>query len=134
MGTRKKWFNGNKAICYMKTIEDRPKSYEDACEELGEQPTTDWGDATPDEVAYKKLKTIAKALNEGWAADYNDGDQKKWIPYFYTLSSSGFAFGDAAYGCSYPAAGGAARLCFKDEKTARYAGKQFLKLWEEFIL
>jgi hypothetical protein len=115
-------------------IKDKVKSYEDACKELGEEPIIDFGNDTKDEIAYKKLKAIAKALNEGWVADYNDGNQQKWFPYFHTLSSSGFAFADANYGCSYPYAGDAARLCFKDEKTARYAGVTFLALWEEFIV
>jgi hypothetical protein len=115
------------------TITDRAISYEDACRELGEQPITDWGDATLDEIAYKKLKVIAKALNEGWQADYSNNNQKKWYPYFY-MSPSGFAFYDTYHGCSYPHAGRSARLCFKDDATAEYAGKQFLKLWEDFIL
>jgi hypothetical protein len=118
----------------MKTnIIDRVTSYEDACRELGEKPVTDWGDATPDEIAYKKLKTIAKALNKGWVADYSNLDQRKWYPYF-NLSPSGFARHGTHFSRFYPVTGGAARLCFKDEETARYAGEQFLKLWEDFII
>jgi hypothetical protein len=116
-----------------KNIKDMVKSYEDACQVLGEQPVTDFGDATPDEVAYKKLKTVIKALNGGWVADYRDGDQRKWFPWF-RVSPSGFAFYDSGCEFSGPDAGRAARLCLKSEDLAAYAGKQFLKLWEGFIL
>jgi hypothetical protein len=115
------------------SIKNMVQSYEDACKVLGIQPITDFGDSTPDEVAYKKLKTVINALNEGWEADYNDGNQRKWIPWFY-VSPSGFAFGDAYCGYSSPYAGGAARLCLKSEELAEYAGKQFINLWEGFIL
>jgi hypothetical protein len=114
-------------------IKDRVKSYEDACKALGEQPIIDFGNDTKDEIAYKKLKTIAKALNEGWVANYRDSSQIKWFPWFY-MSSSGFAFGDAVCECSIPAAGYAARLCLKDSGLAEYMGETFLTLWEEFIV
>lgn len=116
-------------------IKDRVKSYEDACNELGEQPITDFGNDTKDEIAYKKLKTIAKALNEGWVANYRDGSQRKWFPWFY-VSSSGFTFGATYFECSYPYAGHAARLCLKDSGLAEYMGENeaFLTLWEDFIV
>ncbi|MDR0658827.1 MAG: hypothetical protein LBG18_07855 [Mediterranea sp.] len=114
-------------------IKDIVKSYEDACKVLGEQPITDFGNATPDEIAYKKLKTVIKALNEGWTPSYKDSNQRKWYPWFY-ISPSGFAFGGSLYVCAYPAAGRAARLCLKSEELADYAGKQFKDLWEGFIL
>jgi hypothetical protein len=116
-----------------KDIKDMVKSYEDACQVLGEQPVTDFGNATPDEIAYKKLKTVIKALNEGWEADYRDADQCKWLPWF-RVGPSGFAFVGTGCEYSYPDAGRAARLCLKSEELAAYAGKQFLNLWEDFIL
>jgi len=115
-------------------IKDRVKSYEDACRALGERPTTDWGSATPDEAAYKKLKTIVRALNEGWAADYKDPGQNKWFPMFSALGPSGLAFDRSAFARSLPYAGDAARLCLKSEELAEYAGETFLKLWEDFVL
>jgi hypothetical protein len=48
-------------------ITDRVKIFEDACEVLGLFPNAvAQDDDTIDEAAYKKLKVIAKALNEGW--------------------------------------------------------------------
>ena len=122
---------------FSQKITARIKTYEDACHEIGEQPI----DAaqlksqgfTDDEVYYRKLKTITKALNEGWKADYNDGDQKKWFPWFYA-SSSGFAFYATAYHYSNPDAGNAVRICFKSDELATYAGQQFTELYKGFIL
>ena len=114
-------------------IKDRVKSYEDACQVLGEQPIVDFGDATPDEIAYKKLKTVVEALNDGWTPDYRDSKQEKWYPWFY-VSSSGFSFKESNYCCVYPNAGITAHLCFNNEELADYAGEQFLDLWEGFIL
>ncbi|GAB1358554.1 hypothetical protein MASR1M31_03320 [Porphyromonadaceae bacterium] len=119
-------------------ITDRVKSYEDACSELGITPIDESqmlaNGFTKDEIAYRKLKTITQALNEGWVADWTDPSQEKWIPWFYMHGSSGFVFDDAYYGCSVAGAGDGSRLCFKDEKTATCAGKQFVDLYKEFIL
>ncbi len=116
-----------------KNIKERVKSYEDACKVLGEAPITDFGDSTPDEIAYKKLKTIIRALNEGWVADYRDSNQLKWIPWFY-VSRYGFVFDASVYDYSYPISGRSSRLCLKSDDLATYAGKQFLNLWEGFLL
>ncbi|SFU35527.1 hypothetical protein SAMN05216364_1005106 [Porphyromonadaceae bacterium KHP3R9] len=116
-------------------ITDRVKTYEDACRVLGEAPLNELAcfisGLTQDEIFYRKLKTITKALNEGWTPDWSDGDQKKWFPYFNT--SSGFAFLVTYYSYSNPDAGGGSRLCFKTEALARYAGKQFVQIWDDLL-
>ncbi len=117
-----------------KDIRARVTSYETACQENGEKPITDWGDKPKDEIAYIKLKAIIKAANEGWIANYKDRFQKKWFPWFTTLSSWGFAFDDTYYVDSGPYAGHAARLCLKNSDLAEYVGEQFLDLWEDFLL
>ncbi|MDR0431188.1 MAG: hypothetical protein LBH58_12025 [Tannerellaceae bacterium] len=116
-----------------KNIKDMVKSYEDACKVLGEQPITDFGNATPDEIAYKKLKTVIKALNEDWKPDYKDFNKLKWFPCFY-VSPSGFTFHDTYFAYSTPHAGYAARLCLKNSELSKYVGETFLELWEDFIL
>lgn len=63
-------------------VRERVKSYEDACKELGLPVVTDWENMTPDEVAYIKLKTIVRALNEGWVPDWEDSDQYKYWVWF----------------------------------------------------
>lgn len=53
-----------------KDITKRVKTYADACAVLGIEPMNEAVLAklgfTKDEIAYRKLKTIAEALNEGW--------------------------------------------------------------------
>jgi hypothetical protein len=117
-------------------IIDRVKSYEDACKELDEQPITDFGNDTIDEIAYKKLKAIVRALNEDWEPDWTDCDQIKYFNWFYTASNGALA----GFGCVYTNyaaflanATFGSRFCFKDEKTAIYAGKQFRNLYFEYL-
>lgn len=84
-------------------VTDRVKTYEDACVETGEIPINEAdllkAGFTSDEIVYRKIKTITKALNEGWIADWKDGVQQKWIPWFM-LSSAGFVFDVTDYGYS----------------------------------
>lgn len=118
------------------SIIDRIDSYEDACSELGEEPMDEQNlraiGFTDDEIDYRKLKTITKAYNEGWVADYNNPDQKKWVPWF-NFSPSGVRFGNSGYGSSYASAGRAARLCFKIEALSDAAGKKHTPLYSKFI-
>ena len=118
-------------------VTDRIKTYEDACRELNEDPINESEmrrmGFTNDEISYRKIKTITEALNEGWKADWEDENQKKWVPWF-RVSPSGFVFDDTDYYYSYPRASYASRLCFKSEELAAYAGKQFLELYRNFIM
>ena len=118
-------------------ITDRIKSYEDACDELGEQPINEdlfrSAGFTEDEINYRKIKTITRALNEGWVADYTNDKQEKWWPWF-KVSSSGFVVVAASYRYSDAGAGDGSRLCFKNRDLAEYAGKQFTELYKNFIL
>jgi len=125
----------------MKTLQkvtDCIKTYEDACAELGIVPIDEntllSNGFTKDEIAYRKIKTITAALNEGWLPDWSDENQKKWIPWFYPNSSSGFVFDDTTYSYSTAYAGYGLRLCFKTDALAKYAGTQFTDLYEEFMM
>ena len=59
-------------------ITDRVKTYEDACKVLGVEPINEQNAKAqgfrPDEIARRKLETIAAALNEGWKPDWNNTD------------------------------------------------------------
>ena len=46
----------------------------------------------PDEIAYKKIKLIAKSLNEGWTPDWTNDNQYKYYPWFKMGSPSGGGF------------------------------------------
>lgn len=64
-------------------ITDRVKTFEDAYNVLGINTGCVYSSSEdPDEIAYKKLKVIVKALNEGWTPDWNNDDQPKWYPWF----------------------------------------------------
>ena len=73
------------------------KTFEDACEKLGIDPTK-LPELTllSDEfvkpiVAYYKLLIIYKAINNGWKPDWSNWDQYKYYPWYRVLSS-GFGF------------------------------------------
>lgn len=114
-------------------ITDRIKTFEDACEAMGiSADADDFEEGTDDEIAYKKLKVVVLALNEGWTPDWNNSGQYKWAPWFY-LDKPGFRF-CASY-CSGTGAytAGGSRLCFKSDELATYAGKQFLDLYKAWL-
>jgi len=123
---------------FSQSVIDRVKSYEDACREHGEEPMNEvklmTSGFTADEINYRKIKTITKALNEGWTPDWTDHNQKKYYPYFEVSSSGVFAFYGTYYYCSATNAGSGSRLCFKSDALAKYAGSQFTQTYKGFIL
>lgn len=125
-------------------ITDRVKTYEDACKVLGVEPINEQNAKAQgfrsDEIARRKLETIAAALNEGWKPDWNNTDQYKYYPYFYIQEN---AKGKGSAGLSYAATYGAAalttahfgsRLCFYASRLARYASNQFTDLYEQILI
>lgn len=116
-------------------ITDKIKTFEDACEELGIsndscKPIFD-EEESEDEIAYKKLKVIVRALNEGWEPDWDNDNQAKWYPYFKL--ASGFGFSSSGYGRWHSFTDCGSRLCLKSEELANYAGNQFLSIYKSFI-
>ena len=75
-------------------VMDRIKTFEDACEELGnEHPfvksyekyvNTASGEEA-DVIAYLKLRIICAALNEGWKPQFTE-DECRWYPWFSICS------------------------------------------------
>ena len=122
---------------FLGNVMDRVKTFEDACAELG----IDFGDACPHLqkngdynaiVAFSKALIITRALNEGWTPDFNNGNWDKFYPYFDMRSSAGgFRFDDYGHGRGITSVG--ARLCFKSEELARYAGTQFEDIYKGFM-
>ena len=147
-------------------VTERVKTWDDVVRELGYDPVerlldhTERGDGfnfEPDEIAYIKLKAIAKVLNEGWEPKFVKGEWR-YFPWFYlytqkeidkmtpekrsrvVLRSSdsasaggGVAFADAYYDSSFAYANCGSRLAFKSEELAVYAGKQFTDIWADFV-
>lgn len=124
---------------FSQKITDRVKTYEDACRELSMNPLDKnkligFG-FTKHDIAYQKLVTIVKALNEGWVPDVCDYRVYRWYPWFKTNGSpSSFAFGGSHYASAYAGAGSGSRLCLKSKELSEYCGKQFIDLWKQFII
>ena len=123
---------------FQKDIKERIKTFDDVIRELGDDPE-EFKNAIsimeePDEIAYVKLKLIAKALNEGWTPDWSNGEWDKWYPWFKMDDSSSagrFSFIVADAQLSGSAVG--SRLCFKSKDLATYAGTQFLDIYKDFF-
>lgn len=119
-------------------ITERVKSFEDACNVLGvdssdilvyDEDTTD-----PDEIntnAFLKLRTIIKALNEGWKPDIGNGSQYKYYPWLRSnVSGLGLSYYGYGYGSSVSHVG--SRLYLKSAELAKYMGTQFIDIYNEF--
>lgn len=136
------------------------KTYEDACEALGEEPVGDLGDHVDKHIiALIKLETISRAL---WGKDWQpkpdpDGSKYFYYPWFalYTQSEmdsmseedrgallgAGAASGAAAgFGClnasgrsSDSDANIGFRLCQETEEKAKYFGIQFKEIWADYL-
>lgn len=124
-------------VYFLENSFEQIKSYEDACRYLGTEPMNDdWMRVIgfrSDEIDRRKLETITFALNEGEFPDWNNEHQEMLYPWFDFSDHSGFAFGGTSCHYSYSFAGIASRLCFKDEKRARYAGETFTDLYRSII-
>jgi hypothetical protein len=122
-----------------KEVKKRIASFEEALKVTGRPQLPDFSNLPADlreyfEAQYMAI-VITEALNEGWTPDWTNQNQQKWIPWFHRqVSSSGFVFYDSFYSSSFAHAGRGSRLCFKDEATARYAGKQFIEIWNKLLL
>jgi len=111
------------------------KTFEDACERLGidSDDVYNINVDTKDEIAYKKLKVIYKAINNEWVPDFTDSNQKKWYPYFRVLSS-GVASSVAVYCYDFADTYVGVRLCTYSENVAIYIGRTFTTEYEDFLL
>ena len=167
-GKKAEWIDGILTLVddVPKSITERIKTYEDAWKELGykEDPLAYDDDPIINEddkdiIAYKKLRIIALALNEGWKPQFAK-DEYRWYSYFrlYTQeeidkmpeekksqlcawgggasygSFSGLGCVSSAYGFSVANSGSSSRLALKSEELATYCGKQFIDIWKEFII
>lgn len=136
------------------------KTYEDACEALGEEPIGDLGDHVDKHIiALIKLETISRAL---WGKDWQpkpdpDGSKYFYYPWFalYTQSemdsmseedrgallgagansgaSAGFGYLDASHRSSRSGATIGFRLCQETEEKAKYFGVQFKEIWADYL-
>jgi hypothetical protein len=120
-------------------ISETVDSYESACEYLNISqyfsfclPNSKHWEAI---VAIYKLFIIAEAWNkaDGFMPDFSDKEQDKYLPWFkYSNDSKLFNYEDMAH-VSLTAYLGS-RLCFKTKERAEQFGKQFIELWNDFLL
>ena len=110
-----------------------------------------------DIIAYLKLRIITAALNEGWEPQFTE-DEYRYYPYFYLITKEeyeqlsdedkvrcvgrsydnasayrGFVYAYTHHGSAHSDPGGGVRLAFRTSKLAKYAGKQFLDIWADFV-
>lgn len=136
------------------------RSYEDACEALGESLDVERlvAAGVPNHIiAQMKLEHICKALwgGENKCQPTADGSKVWWYPvmalwtpgeisnmsddergallsaYAYSGAYAGFGYLRANDRSSWTSAYGAFRLCLDTEEKAEYFGKQFVELWAE---
>lgn len=96
-----------------------------------------------DEVAYKRLKVITRAINtdpiskETWEPNWNNSKEWKYFPWFEIKASkdkpAGFGFSYAGYAGWSADTNCGSRLCFKSSELAMYAGKQFEAIYNDFL-
>lgn len=114
----------------------RIKTFQDALNELGideDDFNESCEDLDIDEIAYRKIKIIVKALNEGWKPDYSNSSEYKYYPFFLYNGLSGFGFDDSNYAHACAITGSCARLVFKSRELSDYAGKIFNKEYNDYL-
>lgn len=122
-----------------KNIIERVKSIDDAINELGETDVEvaelrklENANITSHILYKQQAVVIAKALNEGWIADYTNINQTKYEPrFYYDSSAGGFVYGSycrwnlGTYVSS--------RLCFHSSELAKYFGTQFIDIHRKYL-
>ncbi len=125
---------------YVKTL-DEIKTFDDACRFCGtsEKEFNERFDKLgldPDTVLYEKLKIVCRAINDFgesdvWKPDFSDKNQNKYMPWFEFVPGVGFRCVDCGFWSSGTHVG--SRLCYRSADKAKYAGTQFIALYNEFF-
>lgn len=144
-----------------KNIMERVKTFEDACEELGEDHQyvlsyREWMRISyancKDISAYLKLRIICAALNEGWKPKF-DGEEYRYQPWFWIYTKKDYyelfedekkncrivgrsydnAYADMRVQASPSVAFCSSRLVFKTRELAEYCEKQFIDIWADYL-
>lgn len=143
-------------------VTERVKTFEDAVRELGEEHplVKEWhlGDGlSADLEAYLKLRIIVAALNEGWKPKFTT-DEYRYFPWFvlyteeeynnlsdedksrvvlrssyFSNTGGGVAVVNAGFDSSFTVSYCGSGLAFKNSDLAKYAGKQFIEIYADFV-
>lgn len=87
-----------------------------------------------DEKAYRLLKLMCQALNEGWEPDWNINENINQIKYYPWFEIEGYTIQWEGCGRMISGSSVSTRLCFKSSELAKYAGKQFAEVYKQFML
>ena len=150
-----------KDVFQQKNIMERVKTFEDACEVLGENHTEvkEYRGVvynniviTKNLIAYLKLRIICEALNEGWKPKF-DGEEYRYYPWLWIYTKKEYdeldddekkncralgrshnnAYADTGVQSSLSGAFCSSRLVFKTIELAEYCEKQFIDIWEDYL-
>lgn len=115
------------------------KTFNDACEDQNIHPKSVLPYTSPSNADEEGLNTlammfvIARALNGDWKADFANGNQYKYYPWF-KANASGSGLSCDGCGGWRSASGVGSRLCYKSSEIAEYAGKQFIDIYNKFLI
>ena len=87
--------------------------------------------------ALGQLIVFAEAWNkqDGFVPDYSNSDQYKYFPWFvYIKEVAGFVSEGTTHTASNASVNMGSRLCFSTSERAEQFGKQFINLWNDFLL
>ena len=119
-----------------KDIKERINTLNDALQENG-KTEDDFRKSCeglePDEVAYKMIKEIVTAFNEGWTPDWTNSNEGKYYPWFKMGSPSGGGFSCDDCDDWYTYSGVGSRLCYKSADLAKHAGQLFESIYKDFL-
>lgn len=121
---------------------ERIKTFEDACNELGEghqyvRAYREWMRIAyadcKDVGAYLKLRIICAALNEGWRPQY--GNALRYYPWFlYSTPNREFsAVGATCFDLMDGDLTLSVHLALRTDVLAEYCGNQFFDIWADFL-
>ena len=119
-----------------KNVKERILTFEDVLKELEINPANfllGLEDLSPNEVAYRRLKLIIKAFNEGWEPDWTNSNEYKYFTRFVMDSSSGAGSSYYVFGYWRTSSGAGSRLCFKSSDLAVHVGKLFIDDFKQFL-
>lgn len=116
------------------------KTFKEACQQVGINPAI-WlirlheYSIDRNTIAYLKLKIICKVLNGLWEPDYV-ADEQRFYPQF-RVSRTNDNEKVLVYSTTYSSnimVPTSSKLCLKTPELARYCGKQFIDIWNEFLM
>ena len=141
----------------IKTFEDALRVLGTPEEEISDDFFKEYEKLGKDVVAYLKLRVITEALNEGWKPQFTTNEYR-WFPWFELFTQKeldnmddekksrvvlrSYSGADTGGGVAYVGASNdssdtntdyGSRLAFKTQELAKYAGKQFLDIWADYV-